>query len=524
MSKDKPTEPAIVAPSPARLRYVPAGLYPHTFMGDSSLYVKLLPLSSYRLSISYEEIDKNHVILRLYDRDVHIVRNVKHITEEVDFDFHFNNSIFARDNIYYRELGVERVLISAHNGMNELKHVRASGWKPTHPGIKLMGDSGGAQLRMGTTPYIDPKDVISWMNDFVDIGAALDVPHRPADQGNEKLMWGLAEVQRRNNEVYLAQRKRDDLQFLNVVHGFGLEDARKWCAHVHTKDPAFVSWAAGLGNRNSFFSSLLAAMVPMVEYPECGGKNGLHFFGISGKSYIPCFAWMAKRTGVPITMDSTNYLKGNRYRQFCMTDWKGRMTEVEMGRSAKVGYRTELPCSCPVCYSIRWCEAFGLEGGAKMQHMLTIHNLITILKFVQRWNEIAAKSTYEEFRAAVTDAYHVKMTRNGILDSVEFIEDAVEHGLDAAAKKYKDYLWDESSLEDEAPVKMEALFPGEGPRSAREDRPSMVSQQFLDESTRILHRYIPKKEMKLLWEDERRRRRKADKKAKRKEEDDGVEG
>jgi queuine/archaeosine tRNA-ribosyltransferase len=494
------TEPT----KPTHAKYVPAGLYARQFMSDSSLYVKYLALSDHRTSISFEEKGNNHVILRLYDRDVHVVRNTHRLFDE-DFDIHFNNSVFGVDNYFHREFGVDRVLMSAHNGLHELKRDRKDRWMPTHPDVKILGDSGGFQLRLGTTPYIDPNDVINWMNDFVDIGASLDIVPRPTDEGNKRLLFGLAEAQKRCNDIFLS-KAREGLSLLNVVHGFTPDDARMWCDKVKSDDPRFVGWASGMDNED-IVDNLATALIPMLEYPEYAGKKGLHLFGISGKTLIPILIWMAKATGVPITMDSTNYLKGNRFRLFYFLDWRGKLIDVPMGRSAKLGYRTELPCDCPVCQGIHWCEAFHFEGGAKMQHMLTIHNLITTLRFFQRWNAIAEKSTLDEYKATVR-AIYPKATSEGIIDTLDFVDICVKDGVDRALKEFHGKSISMESLEQDSSKKMEPLFPGEGPRSSHEDKPSMIGQKFLDSSARTLYRYIPKAEVNKLWEQEKKRKRK----------------
>lgn len=469
------------------LSYVPAGLYPQVFMSESMLYAKFLRKGKFRTEISYYA-DPGHRFswLKLYDRDVFLVRNTAHVPD-IDFDLCFNMSIFGKDNIYHEQYGLKDVLISAHNGMHELKKWRKMGWRPQNKSIKIIGDSGGAQLRCGTTNYVDPKGVIDWFNDQVDWGAALEIPPRPVDFGNKKLMMLIAEVQKKNNELF-AKHRRDDLKLLNVSHGFTLDEARRYCDIVKNKE--FNGWAAGADNTYSPVSAMQSILIPHLEYADYGNER-LHILGLSGKMAIPTFALAA--TKIPnLSMDSTNFLRGNRYRRYIHLDLNGKLHEIDMSpKTGRLPPRQRLPCQCGVCTVIGWWDVFNMDGDAKGQHLLTAHNLNSILRYVQFWNVSAQTLDYKEYNKLVKQV--LPKSYKEVHINNEYMHYALEHGLDKAEDEFRSWM-----INDPMAHSMPKLFEAER-ASNFEKMSTFVGLAQKASSWESAKNYLSMDEIKAIW-------------------------
>lgn len=465
------------------LRYIPAGLYPHVFMSESTLYVKMLPNKKFRSSISYYSDPKHRFTwFKLYDRNVFLVRNTSHVPD-IDFDFSYNLSIFGKDNIYYHQLGLSDVLISAHNGLKELRKARRDGWRPQSDHISVFGDSGGAQIRSGTTDFVDPHEVIGWFNDCVDWAAALDIPPRPADMGNRKVMAGLAEAQNKNLQMMLSE-KRDSLNMLNIVHGFNIDEMRRWIAYV--RDDRCAGWACGSDNIWAALPVFQCILLPIMELPNESNKR-YHLFGVSGKGFIPAMAWMAR--GVNISIDSTNFLRGNRYRRYINTDLHGKLNETDMTEMTnKLTPRQKLPCACPVCHSMGWWDVFKLDGESKAQHLLTIHNLWTILSFVRFWNVAAKSCDIHEYKKLIKLVF--PKTYREIWLSTGYVDYSLKEGLDKSHKRFRPFFTDDPQKHN-----MPKLFDGEGKKSNFEKMSTFVGLGQKDSSWRNVTKYVTEEEV-----------------------------
>lgn len=471
------------------LNYIPAGLYPDVFMSESTLYTKMLRKGKFRSSVDFYSDPKHRFTwLKLFDRDVYLVRNTAHVPD-IDFDFSYNMSIFGKDNVYEDTFQLRDVLISAHNGMHELKKWRKNRWRPQNKRMKVLGDSGGAQLRAGTTDFVDPKGVISWYNDQVDWGIALDIPPRPCDMGNMKTLFALAEVQRRNNELFVA-RRRPDLKLLNAVHGYTLDDMRKYIDF--TKNKEFNGWAIGTDNVYSGISNFTCLLLPHMEYGDLAHER-THVMGASGKQGIPVLAWISAKKVDYLTVDSTNFLRGNRYRRYIHIDLNGKLHEIDMTPTTnKLTPRQRLPCPCPVCQSIGWWDAFMMDGSAKAQHLLTAHNLFTILRFVQFWNVSAKNLTRKEYDALIRKVF--PRSFSSILVDMDYVDYAMEHGLDKAGKKYRMWFVNEPQKHS-----MPKLFEGEGKVSNFEKMVTFVGLAQKGSSAYSVLKYIGKQDIINAW-------------------------
>lgn len=153
-------------------------------------------------------------IVKLPDRTIHFVYHPKARPLDTTFDVCLSFSPFEPRS-WADQIGVSHFLISAYHGIGE--RIRNRSFKRN--GLKLIADSGGAQLKFDVVKFVDPREVAWWMNECADIGMTLDFAPRPVDQGNKKALKLLAQESRKANKFFV-RNKADNLKLVNITHGF----------------------------------------------------------------------------------------------------------------------------------------------------------------------------------------------------------------------------------------------------------------------------------------------------------------
>jgi hypothetical protein len=339
------------------------------------------------------------------------------------------------------------ILISAHNGLDWRLNERDS-W--LHNGIKIFGDSGGAQLKMDSTDFVDPYRVINWYNQVVDMGVSLDVAPRPIDMKDDALIRSLAYAQRANNRVFLKERA-DHVKLLNCIHGFTLQQSRDWL-HIVEED-GFCGWAAGADSNKMLGTSFRTYMTALLEgAPHM--KDRFHFFGISGRHSIPAAAWLS-RYATQVTTDSTNWIRGMRHRAYFHLLVTGELNHTKMGHNTRLVPLTPLPCNCEMCRRVGYWDVYHLPGRVKSQGLLVLHNLITFSRTVKMWANWADTLTLKEYTGIMNTYFCddddegvrtvgrqpvVKEFRSRGQKVIEYIQCCVDEGMDEADRKFRPLL------------------------------------------------------------------------------------
>jgi hypothetical protein len=308
-------------------------------------------------------------------------------------------------------------------------------------GLKMIADSGGAQMKKRTANFVDPHHVIETYNACADYGMSLDVPPRfDVDGQNKKALEILALVQRKNNEIFKAKR-RPDLGLLNVVHGVTSDDIRRWAEIVN--DPThFQGWAVGSDSSTNPESVYKAASILYREFGIKENQQWLHLFGVSGPRSIPVMAWLGRY--IPcLTSDSSSYLEGARRRTY-FTTFGGAVRSI--GTSADL--RTKnfgdspwnneslLPCPCEFCTMMKYFGTIGMSREAPQSYPAIIgHDLLALRHAANEWNALAATLDLKQYTKLVS--------KNVSPESAlycEYVESLVQDGVDYADKHYSRFL------------------------------------------------------------------------------------
>lgn len=332
----------------------------------------------------------------------------------------------------------------------------------TNRTTKFFGDSGGAQLKFGTFDYVEPEVTINFYNENCDIGTALDVPPRPCDNNDDTILL-CAKAQKLNTDVFKRIGKTADLKLLNCLHGFTLEQSRRYADFV--ADDFFEGWACGCDSRlmGATLQNLLVAI-------ERGGSH-FHLFGIASLTIIPILAWLGR--DLTITSDSSAILLASKQaRRFLHMSIKNhnicfeKQTVAPQDTFLDKYHLWYSPCSCPMCTRVRYLSVYSLNA-PYIDRLLFWHNMMTYLSYAQFWSNVAISvANFEEYlkyfrrlspqrtsnkHAHKMKAIEVEKDRFEFASSMlQYVKYAQDHGLDKAGKEFK------ASLAEPETVSMQA--------------------------------------------------------------------
>lgn len=306
-------------------------------------------------------------------------------------------------------------------------------------GLRLIADSGGAQIKFRTANYVDPHHVIEAYNACADYGMALDIPPRPGvDASNQKALKILARIQKKNNELFLAKR-RPDLGLLNVAHGTRSDDFRLWIDTVNDKDPnSFQGWAIGLDS--DIPSVFRGAAILYREYGMKESSQWLHLFGVSGPVQIPAMAWLGRYIPL-LTADSSSYLEGCRRRTY-FQNHGGKIHALALGtgkfcnfENTEFSSSSMLPCSCEFCSHMKYFGAFTSQDFDSSFSMIIAHNLVTIKQVAAQWNTLAQQMDIKSYAKLVK-------RRVGATAAIlcEYVEACIVDGPEYASRTFNQFL------------------------------------------------------------------------------------
>lgn len=414
--------------------WIPAAMNPDTFRWN--VYVKYKKRSHQQFEFKYSNPHKSLCILDMPDKILYLqTRGASHTCDEkfdkkmdaYDYDEVISFDPFKKDGFVNRRL--DWVLTSAHLTENTAEEMFSR-----KAGLKMLMDSGGAQIKFGKATYVDPHHVIECYNKYADIGMALDIAPRPSvDVRDLETINILANVQKKNNEMFIREM-RDDLEILNVAHGISSRDIRAWADTVARSE--MPGWAIGLDMTTHAPASVFRTAG--ILYHEFGLKDSqrLHMFGMSGLTWIPAMAWMGKYVE-NLTSDSSSWLEGSRRRMF-VTIGRQHVSKTTFGDCLgdMLPITAPIPCSCEVCALLRWLHPYSDRAAQKNYFFLNFHNLIAYQEVATMWNTIASNSNnlaeYTEHLRAhfLTDSR--KWYYNRILSVCTYIDIAFKEGVDVA--------------------------------------------------------------------------------------------
>lgn len=258
------------------------------------------------------------------------------------------------------------------------------------PGLEILVDSGGAQLRTGSN-WVDPQASLDFMNLTGDIGVVLDMPLRRADSSSMRALERLAKSQRIVSN-WMLKAKRSDLKLLNVTHGNNFEQFWRWKEIV--EDDRIDGWAI---NKAWHLGMLIGQGV--TSHIHCLGFGALY----------PSVAWAGRHIDV-VTSDSSTWSMTFRNSNVPFQDASSGVFDYSMFGGSKrwvnhqFHFKGKLACSCPVCSRVGWFYPFTDARGQDLRFLVAGHVLLTQFYQADALNRMAQESrNVEEYVTNVVE-------------------------------------------------------------------------------------------------------------------------
>lgn len=307
----------------------------------------------------------------------------------------------------------------------------------------IVHNSGGFQLVMGRTDFLDPFYVIDWMNkNNVTVAASVDVFPRKMEQDViDEELTSSAFVSRENNIIYKRYRRKG-MKIMNVIHGLTPMQQEYWASVVNDED--IESWAVGSDSK-SIYTQLSGISVLRNRFP----KDHYHIFGVSSTEISLIMCWLGKYVPL-LTSDSTTHFRAAVNKEVPFMDINGIISRKYVGEKGDfVKTRSSvLPCSCPVCSRIKYLSIFGMDAKYKVDRLASWHSMFVMTRQAEYWNKVAEQSTFDEYFNLISHALvgGTKKRIHRIHRLLSFIETSMR---DSTQKAYKEHKHDFFALKAE---------------------------------------------------------------------------
>lgn len=304
----------------------------------------------------------------------------------------------------------------------------------------LITDSAGFQIasfkKRGEVAPITAMQSLRWQEanatEEHDIAMNLDVPPNLSGKPTHKEFTEALNTSVKNFKFFKDNRKNNKMKLYNVLHGETIPLITKWYNAV--KDFNFDGWAVGI---KPPFDPMLQAlgMCFLWEKGELTKDKsyGMHIFGTSGKLVVPTIIYMANKLDIRVTYDSSSYNIGSIYRTYYLPFDHG--PHLSFGDKFKRinPHLKMLPCKCPVCQSVKNIDDLN-KTDIYAGTLISLHNMWQYIDYNDLLNCLVGdKDRFIEYIQKVVRSEKT-------LKSIEFIDFAMEKGVEVAAKKYSDWL------------------------------------------------------------------------------------
>lgn len=424
--------------NPFRFRWMPAALeYPN--MGGLGCYIRYKRYVDKPVGLRLREA--NRIILECPDRDLFFTRDAHHQwgyrPAEGVWDEYASFSLFNAQTKVDQDIQFWMLNYTDYITSNEDSPKLRLRERQPYEGY-VVADSGGFQLAYGRYEWIDPRRVIEWYNENVDLGMALDIPTYGVE--NEDDFLTLAKAHRHNLEMML-KLKRPSLEMINIFHGHSRERMNMYRKVV--EHPDVDRLALGGTYMGTILGTLDSNFGLMVELKD--RYKHFHILGVWNLLQLIALMRFSSHDVVKlITSDSSTPLQNanaKRYAYQPVIDEKWQMRDLGfIGTTTQVNHNLTLPCSCPVCSAVKYTDVFSVLGGALLTHILAHHNIFQMNNYVKVMQPLVAELSIKELTELMTAQLG---SRRGIQEAklgLMLADEIAEVGHAAARKKFAGYL------------------------------------------------------------------------------------
>lgn len=352
----------------------------------------------------------------------------------------------------------------------------------------LITDSAGFQIasfkKRGEEAPITAIQSLRWQEanatEEHDIAMNLDVPPNLSGKPTHEEFQDALKTSVKNFQFFKENRKNYKMKLYNVLHGESITWLNQWYNAV--KDFNFDGWAVGI---KPPYNPMLQALGMCYLWEKGELKKdksyGMHIFGTSGKLVVPTIVYMANKLKQEVINKEINRLKlihKEKINNETDADKKEKLMKIEIteedvdesklefirvtydSSSYNIGsiYRTyylpfdhgphlsfgdkfkrvnphlkELPCKCPVCKTVKDINDLNkvdIYAGT----LISLHNMWQYIDYNDVLNSLVGdKDRFIEY-------LHKVIRSEKTLKSIEFIDYAMEKGVEIAAKKFENWL------------------------------------------------------------------------------------
>ncbi len=321
--------------------------------------------------------------------------------------------------------------------------------KPNHPntdGSIWIADSGGFQVHVGLVDWLDPIECVDWYNTNADIGVAIDIPASKLE--SYELLKATSKVQSLALDL-MRPRLHKSKEFMNVVHGFDPDSHFRYLDTVHRDDikrcgiPALTA--------KTFFDALYRIAYVTDELSKRGYKHA-HLLGISDTRLIfPVAALVERRyPHMTITADSSSAAKASftwgtyQWMDFDTSSRSKSWRKADLPHVPFSSVNRMLPCSCPVCSSLRYADLFARSNRIP-QYLMMYHNIFELYRFIDTAAKMARTLTPAQYRdyaltqLPASDSRTAEM-RNTVERCLDMVDCIMAEGPKKAAQKFSSFM------------------------------------------------------------------------------------
>lgn len=428
------------------IQLMPAALY-YPNHGGYGIYIRWKGNGS-RSDTHVLSASSWHIHFIAPDREVLVVGNLHQNPNDVsmsDWDEFIPLSVFHNQVISTSE-GPRSIMVNAHQFKGKLHRSHNTREHfPQLPGtITIFGDSGGYQLRR-KSEFIDPESVSEYYNLNVDYGTVLDFPL--LDAFNWKNLEDAAFIQKENIEIMMRTLK-PSVNLINIAHGVKTKHRLKFLDIVH--DQRITSLAVAKSSYSTgiiaFVDGIYSFMTQVQKKYENHYKH-LHILGLTdNKTFIPIMRMIALGLieNVRITMDSTTHLQMAISKTFFNSRHSvENYTPLRFGNDGNFPSSIQrTPCSCLVCRSVGWVDAFNiLPGNSITTFLLMYHNIHAMDAYFNQMLWYTTHLSNEELILMCRKIFeNNKSSVAEVEQALNFIHSIAEIGYKETKKKFKFYL------------------------------------------------------------------------------------
>ena len=452
----------------------------YSFVPAACFYPKHAGLGVY---VRYKGRQTNDIIVKQYrpnfiwvdcpDREILLVSDHNRMNSFVPMDCNYDEYF---DLNYMDESGNDDVDMLMFNHLQHEGHhspeIRRNGLHPTpNKKINYIADSGGFQLMTGKVEFIDPKVIAEWYSKNIDWGMVLDIPITDQEMPLD-MVRRLATIQKMNSDMMLDNLD-EAVELINIVHGISPQQKQAY-GEIVLDDRIRRLAMGGMYYQNIVFTTndLYTTLMENTHYKH------LHILGVYNVAQLAIIIRLANSpiNNMFITSDASTPLQSARSKLM-----HSQLAQKSPPKRVNIGDADRIPsvynyanCHCKVCRSIKYLDVLGSLDGATSSFLLAYHNMIEVLRMTRQMNDICATASHKEYKEFVKGLLRNHRNANYTYQSLDFIDYADTHGIEAARRRYQHYLNISSLVK---PVEPTPLFGHNGRAVTDEEREEKAKEE-----------------------------------------------